>query len=195
MNVRHKYSPEQVKYIKEQVTGRTTHELTDMFNAHFNLTLRRSQIRAFVRNNGLKSGVDCRFKTGHEPTNKGMKGTGGWEPTHFKKGHKPHNYKPVGTERVNGEGYVDIKIADPNKWRAKHVLIWEKENGPVPPGHAIIFGDGNRRNFEIDNLIKVTRRQLGMMNQKGLISNHADLTRTGVLVADLYGKISDRKKK
>jgi HNH endonuclease len=192
----HHYTLEQKDFIKQNVKGITTDVLTDMINQQFCLNLKRTQIRAFMKNNGLKNGVKKQFKPGHTPANKGTKGLyKGGEATQFKKGNKPHTYLPVGTERVNGEGYVDIKIADPNKWRAKHVLIWEKENGPVPPGHAIIFGDGNRRNFEVDNLIRVTRRQLGMMNQKGLISNHADLTRTGVLVADLYGKISDRKKK
>jgi hypothetical protein len=118
----------------------------------------------------------------------------GGEETQFKKGNRPHNYKPVGTERVNGEGYVDVKIADPNKWRSKHILIWEKENGPVPKGHVIIFGDGNRLNLELDNLILVSRKQLAILNKNNLIQKDADLTRTGIIVADIYRKINEQKK-
>lgn len=190
----HYYSHEQELFIKENIMGRPMKELTSMFNDHFKLELKYSQIRAFAKRKGLKNGLNTQFKKGQEPPNKGKKGVGGWEPTQFKKGHKPHNYKPIGTERTNGEGYVDIKVADPNVWKAKHILIWEQENGPVPPGHVILFGDGNRKNFDLDNLILVTRKQLGMLNQKGLIRGNADLTRTGIIIADLYGKIAQRSK-
>lgn len=119
--------------------------------------------------------------------------TGG-EGTQFKKGNKPHNYVPVGSERVNADGYVDIKIAEPNRWRGKHLIVWEQHNGrPVPKGHAVIFGDRNRRNFDPDNLVLVSRSQLATMNKMNLIRDDADLTRTGVILADIYQKISQRK--
>lgn len=102
---------------------------------------------------------------------------------------------PVGSERVNSDGYVDIKISDPNKWKGKHILIWEKENGPVPKGHCVIFGDGNNRNFDSNNLILVSRQQLIVLNKNNLIQSDADLTRTGVIIADLYQKINERKAK
>ena len=74
------------------------------------------------------------------------------------------------------------------------MLVWERENGPVPKGHVVIFGDRNRRNFEINNLILVSRKQLVRLNQNNLIQNDAELTKTGVIVADIYGKLGERKK-
>ncbi len=189
----YRYTEEQKQFIRDHVEGRTSNELTDMFNRHFDTDLKVSQIRSFKKNNGLKGGVNTRFKKGQAPFNKGKKGVGGWKPTQFKKGHKPHNYKPIGTERINSDGYIDIKIADPNKWKAKHLLIWEEANGPVPEGYAVIFGDGNPRNFDLDNLVLVSRQQLLVMNRKGLIQKDADLTRTGVIVADIYRKIYERR--
>jgi hypothetical protein len=45
-------------------------------------------------------------------------------------------------------------------WRPKHHLVWESHHGqPIPKGHAVIFGDGNNRNFDPDNLILVSRAQ------------------------------------
>ncbi|WP_374218303.1 HNH endonuclease signature motif containing protein [Bacillus bingmayongensis] len=190
----HRYTEEQKEFIKNNVIGRTSNELTEMFNNQFELSLNVKQIRAFIKNHKLKSGLNTRFKKGQSPANKGKKGIGGWEPTQFKKGHKPHNYKPVGSERVNGDDYVDVKIADPNKWRAKHQLIWEEANGPIPKGYAVIFGDGNRRNFELGNLILVSRKQLAILNKNNLIQNDADLTRVGIAIADIYKKIGDRKR-
>jgi hypothetical protein len=191
----HKYTAEQVEFITRNVKGITSYELTQRFNNQFGLDITIAKIRAFIKNHNLTSGVDARFQKNHVPVNKGVKGAGGWEPTQFKKGHRPHNYMPVGTERVNGDGYVDIKIADPKKWRAKHVLIWEEANGPLPRGHVVIFGDGNKRNFDINNLILVSRAQLAILNHNGMIQQDADLTRTAIIIADISSKISKRTKK
>jgi hypothetical protein len=191
----HRFTREQVDFIRSHVQGRYVAELTDLLNAKFGIELKLTQIRAYMKNNGLKNGINAQFQSGHAPFNKGTKGvTQGGVATQFKKGRLPHNYKPVGSERVNGDGYVDIKIADPNKWKAKHILIWESRQGAVPKGHAVIFGDGNRRNFNPDNLVLVSRGQLAVMNKRGLIQSTADLTRTGVILADIYRKIGERRR-
>jgi len=187
------YTEEQAKFIADNVKGVSNKDLARMFNIRFNLNVKPSTIKSYKGNHKLSGGIDTRFKPGSIPFNKGKKKFWvGGEETQFKKGNKPHNYLPVGTERVNGDGYVDIKIADPNVWRGKHILIWEAKNGPVPKKHAVLFGDGNNRNFDINNLILVSRNQLLIMNRNNLIKNDADLTRTGLIIADLHQKISKR---
>ena len=188
---------EQHDFLIENVTGRTVDELTKLINDAFNLDLKQYQIKAYKKNHKLKSGVDSTFKKGILPHNKGEKMPGAGKGTWFERGHLPHNWVPIGSERVNGDGYVDIKIAEgkhQGNWRAKHTLIWEEHNGPLPKGHGIIFGDGDKRNFDIDNLICVTRKQLMTLNRLGLITNNADLTRSSVLVADLIFKINEKKR-
>lgn len=199
----HKYTEAQANFIRDNITGRTIPDLTQIFNSHFKLKIRCSQIRAYARNHELRSGVNCQFSKGHTPFNKGKKGMGGWKPTQFPKGHRPYNYQPVGSERVRThhsdrttrDDYIDVKIAEPNVWKAKHIIIWEAHNGPVPKGHAIIFGDGDNRNFDPNNLILVSRKQLVVLNKKRLIQNDADLTRTSLIIADIYSKISERKRR
>lgn len=190
----HKFTQDEAKFIEEHVIGRGNLELTEMFNARFCLGLSVRQIKAYKKNHQLSSGLTGRFCSEHTPANKGRKGVGGWEPTQFKKGHKPWNYQPVGSERVNTEGYVDIKIADPNKWRAKHKLIWEAAHGPIPKGHVLIFGDGNKKNIKLDNLILVSRKQLVRLNQHNLIQSDTELTKAGIIIADIYNKIGERKR-
>lgn len=193
--MKHFYTEAEKQFIAGNIKGRTRKELCEMFNEYFNLNLGLNQITAYIKNNGLSSGINTRFTKGQDSWNKGTKGIcAGGIKTQFKKGQKPHNYKPVGSERVNADGYVDVKIADPNKWKAKHRLLWEKENGPIPKGHVIIFGDGNRRNFQQDNLILVSKSQLVILNKNQLIKDNADLTRVGVVIADIYKKIGERKK-
>lgn len=193
------FAPGQVRFIEQHVSGRSSQELAELVNRRFNLKLTCAQIKSFKKNHKLSSGLDGRFTKGHVPANKGeKKWYPGGEATQFQKGQMPHNYKPIGVERVNAEGYVDIKIQDGKahrNWRGKHLLVWEEHHGPVPRGHAVIFGDGNRRNFEPDNLILVSREQLAVLNKKNLIQHNAELTRTGIIIANVFRKISARKGK
>lgn len=190
----HKYTSEQVEFIKANYWGTSRKDLTARFNSHFGLDLGVNQITSWVKNHKIRNGLSGRFEPGQEAHNKGRKGIRVSPATEFKKGNRPWNYLPIGTERINGDDYVDIKIADPNKWKGKHTLVWEAAHGPVPRGQIVIFGDGNRRNFELSNLIMITRGQLARMNQNHLIKDDADLTRTGVLIADVITAISRRKK-
>lgn len=191
---RHRYTKDQQIFIKEHVWGRTAEELTDLVNEHFGLTLSLGQIRGFKKNNKLVSGIDGKFTSGQVSHNKGKR-TGGWGPTQFQKGHQAHNYMPVGSERVNGDGYVDIKIEDPSKWRAKHLIVWEAAHGPVPKGHVVLFGDQDRHNFDLDNLILISKQQLMRLNRKKLIQRDTELTRSAILLTDLLHKIATTPRK
>lgn len=189
------FTEEQEAFIAEHVKGLHNQQLTDLVNERFGLSITVKQMKIWKKNHGYSSGL--KGSEGITPPNKGRRKTWtGGEATQFKKGHLPHNYMPVGSERVNADGYVDIKIADPNKWRGKHLIVWEEHNGrKVPKGHAVIFGDGNRRNFDPDNLILISRQQLAVVNKHGLIRNDADLTRIGIAIADIQRKISECKRK
>lgn len=189
----HIYTPEEEAFIQDNVKGISNKELTNRFNAYFGLKIGVNQMAAYKKNHKLSSGLTGHFPKGRVPFNKGKKG-GGWEPTQFKKGHIPANYRPVGSERINVDGYTEVKIADPNKWRLKHIVVWEQHNGPLPKGFAVIFGDGDKQNFELDNLILVSRRQLLTLNRNSLIQNNAEATRTAIIIADIFHKISERRK-
>ena len=192
-----KYAPEQVEFLIANVPGHSYREIIQLFQEHFGIQLTLNQIKSFIGNRKLNTGRTGRFKPGHVPFNKGKKGISykGMEATQFKKGHKPWNYRPIGAERITTkDGYLEVKVADPNKWRGKHILIWEAANGPVPKGHVVIFGDGNKRNFDINNLLLISRAQLVRLNQNKLIQNDIELTKTGIIIADIHNKIGERKK-
>lgn len=200
-----KYTPEHISFLAENIAGCHFTDLTEKFNRRFSFNLTVAALISLAARYGLHNGIDCgmnkgyeptQFKKGHIPANKSKKGkcANGCEKTWFGKGHRPWNYRPVGTERVNADGYVDVKVADPNKWRMKHVLIWEAVHGPVPKGHTIIFADGNKCHVELGNLILVTRGQLARLNQNHLIQSDGDLTRSGVIIADVIIKCAERKR-
>ena len=201
-----KYTQEHIDFLAANIQGCPFKDLTAKFNERFGRALSVTAVVSLTHNHGLHNGIDSRFNKGYEPTqykkgcvpwNKGMKGIGGWEPTQFKKGNKSWNWVPIGSERVNRDDYVDVKVDDgklQKNWKGKHVLIWEAANGPVPEGHAVIFGDGDRRNFNPENLILVSRKQLVRLNQCNLIQNDIELTKAGIIIADICNKIGDRKR-
>ncbi|KAF0812762.1 hypothetical protein IGB42_02605 [Andreprevotia sp. IGB-42] len=120
------------------------------------------------RTDGLL-GSSFRFQKGSRPWNKGTKGLQlGGEATQFKKGHRPHTWRPIGSERVTKEGYVEVKLRDSGTTRfdyvSVHHLVWELHHGPIPEGHAVCFKDRNPMNHHPDNLELLTKRELMLRN-------------------------------
>ena len=193
------YTDEQIAYLKElSERGLFNREITRLFNERFDTSRTENAIQQQRCKYGIKTTARYYWKKGCKPWNKGMKGwfAPGTERTQFKKGDMPQTWVPVGSETVTEDGYLKVKVANPNKWVYKHRQVWEQHHGrEVPDGHAVIFGDGDRRNIDPENLLLVSRAQLCRMNQMGLIKNDARLTQVGALIANIRNKIGERRKK
>lgn len=197
-NVVHRWTEEERQFLRDNVDGTPIHELTKLFNEHFKTNLKYSQVRGTVKRMKLKCGISTQFKKGHITWNKGVpiynKKT---EQTQFKKGHKPKNYMDIGTERLNGDGYVMIKVSDEgtysDRWKLKHKVLWEKENGEVPRGYNLIFLDGNKLNNNLDNIALVKRGELTRLNHQKLISDNPEVTKTSINLVRLQQLVSERK--
>ena len=193
------WTDEEKKYLSEIVLGRGYQEITELMIEKFNLDYTKTQVAGAIKRYGLSTGRTGRFEKGHIPFNKGTKGLTGANKTSFKKGNVPHNYLPIDSESITRDGYTIIKVSNQGtrneQWRPKHRLIWEEHHGPVPDNHAIVFGDGDKTNFSLENLILVSRSQLSVMNTKKLIHNDAELTKVGVNIAELTITINKAKKK
>lgn len=121
---------------------------------------------------GDHRGVSTRFQPGQVPANKGLRrpgwGPGRMKETQFKPGVRQgiavRLYKPIGTERISKNGYLERKVNDDlplqARWRAVHLLLWEAAHGPIPKGHVICFANGDKTDIRLDNLTCVPRRDL-----------------------------------
>ncbi len=122
------------------------------------LKLRKSG--QFLRES-CKARTKGQFKKGMTPHNKGKKLSDSTKAklakTMFKSGNRPHNTLQVGAETQDKDGYVWVKIAEPSEWKLKHHVAYGE---PVPTGHKVIFLDGNKYNFERDNLQLVSNGEL-----------------------------------
>ncbi|MDR1507861.1 MAG: HNH endonuclease [Treponema sp.] len=202
LHLLHYYTSAQIRFLERTVPGRGFEEAAKLFNKRFGLRLGYSQIKAAARNRGITTGRDCRFRPGNVPFNTGKKGWSppGSEKGWFKPGEMPYTWVPVGTELINTDGYLVVKVADRPKggfkknWAFKHRLIWEKAYGKIPRGHIVIFADGDKLNTQLDNLLLVSRGEHAVMNRWGFRSAHKELTKTGKAVADIKMLISERKR-
>lgn len=117
----------------------------------------------------------------------------------FKKGQVVHNIKPIGYEMTTKHGgYTYVKVANTgvkNKdFRAKHHLMYEKYNGEIPKGHIVIFLDGDRQNFEPDNLYALNRWVHRMMCGDGYFREGGkELTLAAIKTYELEYKLKHMK--
>lgn len=190
------FPPEIFDFFEANNKGKTAKEMADLLNTTFGTSYTVEQIKSCRARNHWNSGLTGRFTPGHISHNKGQKGRSypGMENTQFKKGNVPHNHRPVGSERITRNGYVERKIAEPNVWRALHVLKWEETHGPLPEGYVLIFKDRDKRHIELDNLLPVTKGELAIMNHRGWCCENPEATETALCAARYINTVSRRKK-
>lgn len=182
--VLHIWSEDEKEYIKQITPGHHHKEIQKLMSLKFNREFTLTQIKAAIKRYELNTGFTGHFSQGHIPANKGMKGyhAPGSEKGWFKKGNMPINHKPVGSERVDVDGYTLIKTAEPNVWKLKHKVLWEENKGKVPEGYVLTFLDGNKRNIKLENLTLISMAESLELTRSGLRSEYAELTKTGILV-------------
>lgn len=191
------FTEEIKRYVLNIGVAMPTKELMSRVNTTFKTSYSESQIYNLRHKLGVKPASDgkfkkgCskageayRFKPGHIPANKGKT----WDDIGmsaeaktasarhwFKKGHKTYNHVEVGTDRWRPHhGYYFRKIAEPNKWRLTHNVIWEETNGPIPEGMRVIFLDGNSKNLSPENLALISKEEHGILNNNRSVYSRAD---------------------
>lgn len=121
---------------------------------------------------GDNIGIGTQFRKGQDAWNKGLHYTPGGRcaETQFRPGQKPHTWHPIGHERLTKEGYLQRKMTDTGVTRrdyvAVHHLVWIAAHGPIPPGHAVAFKDGDKTRIELDNLELISRADLMRRNTR-----------------------------
>lgn len=170
-----RYSAEEMAWLEEN-RALPISEYQAGFNAAFGRDVAAANLHALRKRKGWKTGRTGHFAQGAEPHNKGKpcpEGVGGRHPnarkTQFRKGHGRSGvaatvYKPIGTERLSRDGYLERKIHDgmplQSRWRAVHLIEWEAANGPVPEGYCLKCLDGNRLNTDPSNWEAIPRAVL-----------------------------------
>ena len=190
----HKWTDEEKEYLALIVKGSTYKEITKKMNDKFEYDFSEEQVKGAMARYKLATGTGGYFKKGSTPWNKGLKGYMGANKTSFKKGTIPPNQVPIGTESITKGGYIKVKVGEPNKWKLKQRYIYEQHYGEIPNNYNVIFADGNKMNFDIDNLIAVSKSEMLILNNNSLRFEDKELTKVGVNIAKVIDKAKKRNK-
>lgn len=195
----HKYTDDEKLFMEEFVLGHSYAEIQKAFTQKFGWKITIGQIKSYIGNHHLNTGRTGCFEKGHVPSNKGKKMSEEVyekaKDTMFKKGNVPHNYRPVGSERVNKDGYIEVKTRDPKTWKLKHRLIFEAANGKIPHDSIIIFRDGDKQNVNLDNLLIIKKSVNAVLNHTGLVDCAGEVKETAIKLAELKIETSKARKR
>lgn len=183
---KHRWARPQLYLLHRRYANTPTRELAEQFGCEANcvyrkaVTLGLSKSAAYLASHcrlrdGSGVGAGTRFQRGHVPFNKGIKGWdagGRSQSTRFTPGQRSCNWVPVGTLRINSEGFLDRKVADTGlslrNWVTVHRLVWTAHHGPVPAGHVVAFKPGlhttELRLITLERLELLSRAQLMKRN-------------------------------
>lgn len=191
-----KYSEEELEFLSENRTL-TISEYHAAFVQRFGRAdVTPANLHALRKRKKWRTGRTGHYQPGEQPWNKGLTGYMPANKTSFKKGNRPHNWKPIGHERITADGYLERKVSDTGCTRkdyvAVHRLIWEEHNGPIPGGHVVIFKDRNqdKQQVTLEQLMLVSRKELLHVNKylSGMAGNE-----TAHLIAKVEMKANQLK--
>lgn len=187
------FNDEERNFVYENYKGIGPFQMVKLLNEKFDRNFTVKQLRGYYKNHHLNSGITGYFEKGHIPQNKGKKQTEFMSPesiertkaTRFQKGNIPANHREVGSERITKDGYIEVKVAEPNKWKLKQRLVWQQANGEIPKGSIIRFLDGNKLNCSLENLMIVSKAEHLEITRHGFVSENPEITKAVINIAKL----------
>lgn len=180
-----KYTPEEISKMKERyytheqkeyllsILHKPTPKVIELFKDKYNIELTSCRIKDYRKYYKIR----CEKNVGQ-----------------FKKGHIPTNIdiKPIGYETIYTDGYKWVKLAN-NHFIQKQRYVWEQHYGKIPKGYNVCFLDHNPLNTDINNLALVKKSVKMIAKNRGLFTKYKDITKTGLLIAELIDKKSKAK--
>jgi hypothetical protein len=168
------YSPEELAWLEANRPQLPIGELHLQFCEIFGRNVSADALGALCLRKGWLTGRTGCFEKGSVPANKGktMPYNANSAATRFKKGERRgvavKLYKPIGSERLSKEGFLERKIHDglplQSRWRAVHLIHWETIHGRVPEGMALKCLDTDRTNTDPSNWALISRAVLLRLN-------------------------------
>lgn len=159
----HKFTEKEIEWVKDKYlsTLLTCKEIAIEFNKLFDTS------DYYVTYTAI-SDLMCKRLKIKRGTNRGR----------FGQGINDKKHRPIGTilsEATYGtpHRYMRIKVdCKKDNWNGNYMpyqrYVYEQAYGKLKPGEFVIFADGNHRNFNLDNLVKINRKINGALQGKNL---------------------------
>lgn len=186
---RHRYTKEEIDFIKDNYKKYYTPDLVNIFNKKFNTNINESSLLHIKCRYNLKSGLTGFRKGIHKRTLEQIENL--MKARYEKCGAKIGHICKCGN-------YNYIKIKDEKFAQDNYMLydryLFEKHYGKIPKGYVIYHLDGNCSNNNINNLYAIGRGKLLFLMQKGICFKDKELNKTAIMSTDLLFKANKRRK-
>lgn len=164
---------EQKKFIEETYPHHSVAETTMLFNERFGTAKKKHTMRNYADRHGLKVDEEIVLKSKLDAVRK--------------EGSKRAERK-IGDVRFDGRHWV---MKTEEGWKSANRAVWEKHHGKVKDGYAVIHLDGDCGNYDIENLMEVPSKYLGILQGFKMRSSNAEITKTAVMWCELYELIGE----
>ena len=150
------YTEEQDEWLKSNFSKLGRKECTKQFNEKFGTNKLEGNLKVHC-NRDLKLKITKTDKSLHHSPK-------------YSEGHEIFH---------KNSGYIFVKSSDRNAiYITKQRYIYEKAHGKIPKGYSVIFLDGDRTNFDLDNLMCIPNGYIrAVMHQRysPFIRKHEDI--------------------
>ena len=170
---RRDFTPQQIEFVREGIAELPTRRLAEAFTERFGEPIGQTELRRLMARNGIENP------------------------------RKEFSQLPIGYERYSP--YYDcmvVKVDDvsvsgikkedyakhrQNNWKLKQNLVWEKHTGKTLPWrHIVVFIDGDRMNYNPENLYAVPLNVAGTIEKMKMHSENAQIYKTSLVWGELY---------
>lgn len=180
VNYQHYFTKEQLQFIQDNVWNSNI-ELARKFNEKFGTNLPPHKMYGAKHRHGIKGAPH------------GVHGTQFYSG--YMKGKVSPRREEAGTKKLWGIKNPTPKCkTDTGEWDSPGRVTWRKVHGEIPEGYMIRYLDGNPFNNAIENLELVTRSENAMINAKRLFGENPELSKTGLLIAQVMSAAYRKKK-
>ena len=169
--MRNKYTKEFEEFVKKNVSKYKKEEFRLLLQDRYNIRLSSDALRRYLNKHHIKE-----------------------KYIDYKKSNVRDRSKcPIGAERTTKDG-VFIKVAQPDKWRRKTRVMYEKyHNCKLQDDEYIVFLNQDRNDFSKENLFKSSNQEKCYLHNWKTYSSDPELTKTGILSARLFIKAKEVK--
>lgn len=215
------FTKEIIDFIKKHKNDYDNKTMTQIINEKFNTSYTFVQIRLFRNKNNLEYRLFCKEaleymrnhnQDSYEQLKDDVNSIFGknyslqqirtacywYKLREFQKRREIESFsKPDFSERLRKSKAARIEIKINGKWISKSKYVYETSTGKkVQDDEVVVFLDGNFNNFDLDNLLCVKRKELGVVNGQlnGTCKNNVELTKFKYDVAKLKLQICEKQR-
>lgn len=215
------FTKEIIDFIKKHKNDYDNKTMAQKINEKFNTSYTCVQIRLFRRKNNLEYRLFCKealeyMRTHNQDSYEQLKDDVNsifgknyslqqiksacywYKLREYQKRRERESFsKPDFSERLRKSKVSRIEIKINGKWIAKSKYVYETSTGKkVQDDEVVVFLDGNFNNFDLDNLLCVKRKEVGVVNGQlnGTCQNNGELTKFKYDVAKLKLQICEKQR-